>query len=262
MANIKISDMTAAGAASGTQEFEVNDAGVTKKVTGAQIQTLAVAGAYADVTTLGTVEASKFVTADANADVTFGDNDKAIFGAGSDLQIYHDGSNSYIDDAGTGNLTIRSDQINFDKYTGEAMARFRADGNTELFYDNATKLATTATGIDVTGEFIADSYNETYAALSGTTPTVDCESGNVFALSTTGDTTFTFSNPPASGTAYGFMLRLTAGGTHTITWPSSVDWAGATAPDAPASGETDLLVFTTTDGGTTWYGALAIDAAG
>ena len=110
--------------------------------------------------------------------------------------------------------------------------------------------------------FKAVSYDETYVALSGTSPAVNCETGNVFALSTTGNTTFTFTNPPASGTAFGFMLRLTAGGTHTITYPSGVDWAGATAPDAPASGETDLLVFTTTDGGTTWYGALAIDAAG
>ena len=41
------------------------------------------------------------------ADVSFGDNDKAIFGAGSDLQIYHDGSNSYINDTGTGDLYIR-----------------------------------------------------------------------------------------------------------------------------------------------------------
>ena len=114
----------------------------------------------------------------------------------------------------------------------------------------------------VTGELIASSYNETYVALSGTTPAVNCEAGNVFSLTTSGATTFTFTNPPASGTAFGFMLRLTAGGTHTITYPSGVDFAGATAPDAPASGETDILVFTTTDGGTTWYGALAIDAAG
>ncbi len=99
-------------------------------------------------------------------------------------------------------------------------------------------------------------------ALSGTTPAVDCEAGNFFSLSTSGNTTFTFSNPPASGTAFGFTLQLTAGGTHTITYPASVDFAGATAPDAPASGETDILVFTTRDGGTTWYGALAIDAAG
>ena len=116
--------------------------------------------------------------------------------------------------------------------------------------------------VDITGELTVDSYNERYVALSGTTPAVNCETGNVFSLTTSGATTFTFTNPPASGTAFGFMLRLTAGGTHTITYPSGVDWAGATAPDAPASGETDLLVFTTTDSGTTWYGALAIDAAG
>ena len=72
---------------------------------------------------------------------------------------------------------------------------------------------------------------------------------------------FVFSNPPASGTAFGFVLKLTAGGSHTITWPSSVDWAGGSAPDAPASGETDVLVFFSYDGGTTWYGNLAIDAA-
>jgi hypothetical protein len=125
------------------------------------------------------------------------------------------------------------------------------------------KVGSTYTGdVDITGELVVDSYNETYAVLSGTTPTVDCESGNVFALSTTDNTTFTFSNPPASGTAYGFTLKLTAGGAHTITYPASVDWAGATAPDAPASGETDVLVFMTHDGGTTWYGAQAIDAAG
>ena len=115
----------------------------------------------------------------------------------------------------------------------------------------------------VSGEFIAGSYNETYVSLSaGASVDIDCETGNVFALTTDQNTTLTFSNPPASGTAYGFMLKLTAGGTHTITYPASVDWAAATAPDAPASGETDVLVFTTTDGGTTWYGALAIDAAG
>ena len=114
--------------------------------------------------------------------------------------------------------------------------------------------------MDVTGELIAASYNETYDALSGTTPTVDCHNGNMFSLTTSGNTTFTFSNPPASGTAFGFTLKLVAGGTHTITYPASVDWAGGTAPDAPASGETDVLVFITHDGGTTWYGFRAGDA--
>lgn len=114
--------------------------------------------------------------------------------------------------------------------------------------------------VAVSGEFNATSYNETFSSLSGTTPTVNCEAANVFALTTSGNTTFTFSNPPASGTAYGFTLKVTAGGTHTLTWPASVDWAGGTAPDAPASGETDVYVFFTHDGGTNWYGFQAGDA--
>ena len=108
--------------------------------------------------------------------------------------------------------------------------------------------------VNITGELLVDSYNETYVALSGTTPAVNCETGNMFALSTTGSTTFTFTNPPASGTAYGFTLKLTAGGTHTITYPTSVDWAGGTAPDAPASGENNIIAFITHNGGSTWYG--------
>ena len=83
----------------------------------------------------------------------------------------------------------------------------------------------------------------------------------MFSLTTSGNTTFTFSGA-LSGYIQGFVLQLTAGGSHTITYPNSVDFAGGTAPDAPASGETDILVVITRDGGTTWYGALAIDAAG
>lgn len=106
-------------------------------------------------------------------------------------------------------------------------------------------------------------YLETVVALSGTTPTVDCDEGNTFTLTTSGNTTFTFSYAGVQLTtddAYAFTLRVTAGGTHTLTWPASVDWAGGTAPDAPASGETDVYVFLTTDGGTNWYGFLAGDA--
>ena len=83
--------------------------------------------------------------------LSFGDNNKAIFGAGSDLQIYHNGSNSYIDDAGTGSLVIRSSQVNIGKYTGETAAVFTADGSVQLRYDNSAKFETTSTGVDITG---------------------------------------------------------------------------------------------------------------
>lgn len=200
MANIKISEMTAAGAASGTQEFEVNDGGTTKKVTGAQIAayvngelTLADLGItssaaeinYTDITTLGTSEASKAVTADANGDVT------------------------------------------------------------------------------LAAELKATSYNESYVAVtsSGAATTVNCETGNTFSHTLTENTTFTFSNPPASGTAYSMSIEIiqdaSASG-FTVTWPTSVDFPAATAPTLTATASAvDVFVFTTRDGGTNWYGFTA-----
>ena len=91
--------------------------------------------------------------------------------------------------------------------------------------------------------------------LSGTTPTVTAGTHSSASLTTSGNTTFTFSVTGAStGYLIGFVLRLTSGGSHTIAWPSSVDWAGGSAPDVPASGETNILVFITHDAGTNWYG--------
>ena len=85
-------------------------------------------------------------------DIILGDSKKAIFGAGSDLQIYHDGSNSYVDDAGTGRLYLRGDnRVQIQKYTGEDMVTAIADGAVNLYYDNSKKLETTSSGINITG---------------------------------------------------------------------------------------------------------------
>ena len=92
--------------------------------------------------------------------LSFGDNDKAIFGAGSDLQIYHDGSDSYIDDTGTGDLIVRGNvAVKIAKYTGEAMITANADADVKLMYNNSPKLATTSTGVDITGTLTSDGLN-------------------------------------------------------------------------------------------------------
>jgi hypothetical protein len=112
-------------------------------------------------------------------------------------------------------------------------------------------------------ELQVTAYIETVVALSGTSVTVDCDEANSFTLTTSGNTTFTFDYSGVNLTtddSYGFTLKVTAGGTHTLSWPASVEWPGGTAPDAPASGETDVFVFYTVDGGTTWYGVQAGDA--
>ena len=77
---------------------------------------------------------------------------------------------------------------------------------------------------------------ETVGTITGST--LDFDTGNVF------------SNAPS------------ANATVTVTWPASVDWAGGAAPDAPASGATNVYSFYTQDGGTTYYGFLAGAAMG
>jgi hypothetical protein len=92
------------------------------------------------------------------ADLYFGDNDKAIFGAGSDLQIYHDGSASYIEDAGQGNLLIKTDgtKIALQDGSGTNMLQARTNGGVELAYLGANKLATSSTGVDISGTLTSD----------------------------------------------------------------------------------------------------------
>ena len=80
----------------------------------------------------------------------FADNAKAIFGAGSDLQIYHNGSHSYIDDTGDGVLILQTNGNNVSiNSTGKNMGVFTKDAEVTLYYDNAAKLATTSTGIEI-----------------------------------------------------------------------------------------------------------------
>ena len=97
-------------------------------------------------------------------------------------------------------------------------------------------------------------------ATSGSTDTIDLEDGNVHNVTLTANCTFTFSNPPASGTSGSFTLFLNQDGTgsRTATWPGSVKWAGGTAPTlTTTASRTDILVFTTIDAGTIWYGAVS-----
>ena len=144
-------------------------------------------------------------------------------------------------------VTASAAEVNYNDITtlgtSEASKVVTADANGDVFLSEELK---------------AKSYNETYSAVTSTSnaTTIDCETGNVFAHTLTENTTFTFSNPPTSGTAYGFMLKLVQDSTpRTVTWPASVDWAGSIAPNVSAgSGYVDVFVFVTHDGGTTWYG--------
>ncbi len=141
----------------------------------------------------GAITGTSFVS---SGNMTFGDNDKALFGAGNDLEIYHDGSNSRIDDTGTGNLIIRANAAtSIQKYTGEVIGQFTADGSVDLYYDNAVKFATTATGISITGTATATTFS---GALSGNATTATAlATGRTISL--TGDVTGTSGSFDGSG---------------------------------------------------------------
>jgi hypothetical protein len=85
-------------------------------------------------------------------DFNFEDNVKAKFGSSADLQIYHDGSNSYIQDTGTGTLNLQgSTQVLIAGMNGQVGVQFIEGGKVGLRHANAEKLVTNATGIQVTG---------------------------------------------------------------------------------------------------------------
>ncbi len=90
-----------------------------------------------------------------------------------------------------------------------------------------------------------------------TTQAINFEAGNVVSATMTGDTTFTFTNPPVTGKAGSFMLELTQGGAGSClaTWPAEVTWAGGTPPTLTTTvGGVDILTFTTLNAGSIWRG--------
>ena len=85
-------------------------------------------------------------------DLNFAHNVKATFGGGDDLQIYHDGSHSYIADVGVGNLWIGGENVHIgNPDADEFYIQTVNNGAVTLFHNNSAKIATTSTGIDVTG---------------------------------------------------------------------------------------------------------------
>ena len=117
---------------------------------------------FGDLTVTGTltVEGTTVTVDSATAQtVDLGDNDKIRLGDGDDLQIFHDGTNSFVKDNGVGDLILDSngDSVRITHSgNGETMARFQKNNKVELYYDNAVSLSTTSTGIDVTGTAVTD----------------------------------------------------------------------------------------------------------
>jgi len=163
-------------------------------------------------------------------DVLFGDNDKAKFGAGSDLQIYHDGSNSFISDQGTGNLLLRVGDLTVQKPDGsETMFEVVRDGAVKLWYDAGSysnpKLQTTSTGIDVTGAITVNG-----AALAGGADLYSANESSPSAQpSATGTNAIAIGDSAVASGTNSFATGNRDGYTTDATHAASVAFAGGQA---------------------------------
>ena len=130
--------------------------------------------------------------------------------------------------------------------------------NTMLLPAGANSTLVSLVSSDTLKNKTLQGYAEITNAIGNATgaKTIDLTLGNNVTATTTGATTWTFSNPAASDELSSFSIKLINGGSATQTWPTTVDWPAATAPTLTTSG-TDVLVFITCDGGTTWYGFVA-----
>jgi hypothetical protein len=135
----------------------------TADINAGTIDGTVIGGTTAAAITGTTITGTSFVS---SGDMTFEDNDKAVFGNGSDLQIYHDGSDSYIthttggnffiNDDGAGYLMMKGSDLYFRNPSNVDMLHAQSGGFVKLYHNGVAKLATTATGIDVTGTVTAD----------------------------------------------------------------------------------------------------------
>ena len=221
---------------------------------------------YNDISTLGTVQAGKVVTASTTGDVTWPDSEKAKFGNSGDLQIYHDGSDSQIWELGTGDLKLTG-FANVKILAGtlqESMANFAADGAVTLYYNNSQKFETTATGVNISGGLTLNGaldIDEVYEKVTTQTSTSGTITFNTilqgveyYTANQTANRTINFSNVNSNisaGQSVTCTVLMTQGSTAYYLNAYQVDgtavtpkWSGGTAPSAGNASGIDVYTFT------------------
>ena len=122
---------------------------------------------YNDTVHLATTSAGATITGVLTSDgLDMGDNEKVKLGNAGDLEIYHDGTNSFIKDVGTGGLFLRGDTTINLGVGSESAFKGTINGSVELYYDDTKKFETTNTGVTITGTATATTFSGSGASLT------------------------------------------------------------------------------------------------
>ena len=162
----------------------------------------------------------------------FADEAKATFGAGADLQIYHDGTlnHSYIYEVGSGNLRVRGHDVEITDTQGSgggnSMAKFIEGGQVELYHNNVKKIETASGGISLTGGAAAN-----ITALSdGATITIDMATACHHSVTLGGNRTFAAPSNQVVGQAGSIFITQDGTGSRTASFNAAFKFVGGTAP--------------------------------
>jgi hypothetical protein len=191
-------------------------------------------------------------------DLRFPDDAKAEWGTGGDLQIYHDASNSYINDTGTGNLKIAASQIDLLGGTdgAETMATFADDGACTLYHDNTATLATSATGVSITGTLVATTDTDT-SNTGGVT--LDFGANQNFVLTFDGNVTLDNPTTEQVGQSGIIVCIQDATGGRTLSLGTDYETAGAAGITLSTAGSAvDIIPYFVKAAGSIQLGAVQL----
>jgi len=169
------------------------------------------------------------------------DNQKIRFGTGNDLSIYHDASNSIIEDSGTGGLVLATSKLNVNNAANnEIMITATQDGTVELYHNNVKKIETAAGGVALTGGAAAN-----ITALSdGATITIDMATACHHSVTLGGNRTFAAPSNQVVGQAGSIFITQDGSGSRTAAFNSAFKFVGGTAPTlTTGAGLTDRIDY-------------------
>ena len=221
--DVKLSDD---GLHFGTLSRSVNDLVITSPVQDGDIVFKGDDGG--STITAFTLDMSEAGKATFNSGINLPDNGKISLGAGEDLQIYHDGSNSIITDAGTGSLFIRgTDQVNIQSAIGNNYIKSTINAGTKIYFADVEKFETTDSGVHVTGQLLADSATLTKLTVDSATIT-NIANSVLTAKAITGTTVTTSGDIVSSGTIRAGNLNVDSADIDTIAKASLLGGTGVT----------------------------------